>query len=93
MQDIHWPSGGFGYFPCYTLGAVMAAQLKAGVLKAVPKMREQILEGNFTQVDGWLDTHVWSRGGFNNYQELLVQATGSKLQLNDYFAHLKARYL
>jgi carboxypeptidase Taq len=93
MQDIHWPSGGFGYFPCYTLGAVMAAQLKAGVLKAVPKMREQILEGNFTQVDGWLDTHVWSRGGFNNYQELLEQATGSKLQLNDYFAHLKARYL
>ena len=27
LQDIHWPVGGFGYFPCYTLGAMLAAQL------------------------------------------------------------------
>ena len=26
MQDVHWPSGAFGYFPSYTLGAMMAAQ-------------------------------------------------------------------
>src|SRR4029079_17954236 len=25
MQDIHWTDGGFGYFPCYTLGAMYAA--------------------------------------------------------------------
>ena len=27
MQDIHWPSGAFGYFPTYTLGAVASAQI------------------------------------------------------------------
>ena len=27
LQDIHWPGGAFGYFPCYTLGAILAAQL------------------------------------------------------------------
>ena len=27
LQDIHWPAGAIGYFPCYTLGALMAAQL------------------------------------------------------------------
>ncbi len=27
LQDIHWPVGAFGYFPCYTLGALLAAQL------------------------------------------------------------------
>lgn len=26
MQDVHWASGAFGYFPSYTLGAMMAAQ-------------------------------------------------------------------
>ena len=26
MQDVHWPGGTFGYFPSYTLGAMMAAQ-------------------------------------------------------------------
>jgi carboxypeptidase Taq len=25
MQDVHWPSGAFGYFPSYTLGALAAA--------------------------------------------------------------------
>ena len=27
MQDIHWPIGAFGYFPNYTLGAVLATVL------------------------------------------------------------------
>ena len=29
LQDIHWYDGAFGYFPCYTLGAMAAAQLMA----------------------------------------------------------------
>ena len=27
LQDIHWPGGAWGYFPTYTLGAMIAAQL------------------------------------------------------------------
>ena len=27
LQDIHWSGGGIGYFPSYTLGAMIAAQL------------------------------------------------------------------
>jgi carboxypeptidase Taq len=27
LQDVHWPSGAFGYFPTYTMGAMTAAQL------------------------------------------------------------------
>ena len=26
LQDVHWPAGLFGYFPCYTLGALAAAR-------------------------------------------------------------------
>ena len=26
LQDVHWPEALFGYFPCYTLGAMYAAQ-------------------------------------------------------------------
>jgi carboxypeptidase Taq len=26
LQDVHWPEGLFGYFPCYSLGAMYAAQ-------------------------------------------------------------------
>ncbi|MBC8055796.1 MAG: carboxypeptidase M32, partial [Rhizobiales bacterium] len=31
LQDVHWTMGAFGYFPCYTLGAMYAAQWFAAV--------------------------------------------------------------
>ncbi len=36
MQDVHWPGGAFGYFPTYTLGAMMAAQHWAALEKDHP---------------------------------------------------------
>ena len=35
MQDVHWPSGAFGYFPSYTLGAMIAAQLWAALKRTI----------------------------------------------------------
>ncbi|RYE13695.1 MAG: carboxypeptidase M32, partial [Rickettsiales bacterium] len=42
LQDIHWPSGSFGYFPAYTLGAMVASQLmkKLTELKYIQKYTE-----------------------------------------------------
>ena len=36
MQDVHWPGGTFGYFPSYTLGAMMAAQQWAAIEREIP---------------------------------------------------------
>src|SRR6185295_11427326 len=45
MQDVHWPSGAFGYFPSYTLGALIAAQLWAAIEKENPGAREDMRNG------------------------------------------------
>ena len=37
MQDVHWPGGAFGYFPSYTLGALIAAQQWAALEKTHPR--------------------------------------------------------
>ena len=34
LQDVHWTEGGFGYFPCYSLGAMFAAQWFAAMRRA-----------------------------------------------------------
>lgn len=39
MQDVHWPSGIFGYFPAYTLGALIAAQLFAALKNQFPTLK------------------------------------------------------
>src|SRR5690606_25268959 len=47
MQDVHWPSGAFGYFPTYTLGALTAAQLFAAAKRALATLEADIEQGRF----------------------------------------------
>ena len=38
LQDIHWYGGDFGYFPTYSLGAIIAAQLMNKIKKKNTKV-------------------------------------------------------
>ncbi|CAM2968430.1 Zn-dependent carboxypeptidase [Legionella steigerwaltii] len=93
MQDVHWPSGIFGYFPAYTFGAIIAAQLFSAVKKSIPDIKEQLKQGNFKSLVHWLRENVHQKGKLLPYQELLRQATGEGLNPDYYFAHIKERYL
>src|SRR5690606_36305839 len=42
MQDVHWPGAAFGYFPSYTLGAMMAAQQWAALTRKHPELDGEI---------------------------------------------------
>lgn len=93
MQDVHWPSGIFGYFPAYTFGALIAAQLFSAVKKSLPDIKEQLQQGDFKSLLLWLRKHIHEKGRLLPYQELLRQATGEELNPDFYFAHIKERYL
>ncbi len=45
MQDVHWPAGAFGYFPSYTLGAMMAAQQWAALKREQPSVGRRHRQG------------------------------------------------
>jgi carboxypeptidase Taq len=93
MQDVHWPSGAFGYFPSYTLGAMMAAQQWAAVERSVPAVGEQIARGDFSAINAWRKAHVWSKASTLPTPEIMRQATGEPLSARYFEAHLAARYL
>ena len=61
MQDVHWPSGAFGYFPSYTLGAMMAAQQWAAVERENPNVSDDLRKGNFSGINEWRRKNIWSR--------------------------------
>ena len=93
MQDIHWSGGSFGYFPTYTLGALMAAQLAEAMRAAVPDLDREIERGNFRPLTGWLREHVHSRGCFDaSSDDLAVQATGRPLDTGAFIRHVGNRY-
>ena len=93
LQDIHWPSGAFGYFPCYTLGALMAAQLYQALHAAEPDLEEEIARGDFGPLLAWLRRNVHEQGSLLDTQSLLARATGRPLTPQPFLDHLERRYL
>ncbi len=93
LQDIHWPSGGWGYFPTYTLGAMTAAQLFAAACAARPDIPAMLSQGDFSGLLAWLRTEVHGRGSLLGTDDLLSAATGQPMAIDAYLAHLRRRYL
>jgi carboxypeptidase Taq len=92
LQDIHWYDGAWGYFPTYTLGALIAAQLFAAARRAMPDIERQIAAGEFRPLLDWLGANVHGKGSLLSTAELIEQATGAPLTAADFRRHLHARY-
>jgi carboxypeptidase Taq len=93
LQDIHWYDGAWGYFPTYTLGALIAAQLFAAARRALPDLSNQIGRGEFAPLFGWLRLHVHGKGSLLSTADLVTEATGMQLGAAAFEAHLRGRYL
>ena len=93
LQDIHWYSGSWGYFPTYTLGAMAAAQLYAAAKTADGSIEPALAGGNFGPLYAWLGPNVHKLGSRYDTDEMLERATGRPLDATAFKAHLKARYL
>ena len=93
LQDVHWPSGLFGYFPCYTLGAMYAAQWFAAMRRAMPDLDERIGHGDLVPMFDWLREQIWTQGSRWSTEALVERASGEPLNPAHFRAHLEARYL
>ena len=93
MQDVHWAEGLIGYFPCYTLGAMYAAQWFAAMRSATPDLDSRLGEGGLDAVFSWLEENIWRQGSRWSTEELAVRASGEPLNPAHFRAHLEKRYL
>lgn len=91
LQDIHWASGLFGYFPTYTLGNVMSAQLWECANEELPELEEHFERGEFAALREWLADKVHRHGRRYEPTELLRRATGRELDVGPLLAYLEAR--
>ena len=92
MQDVHWPGGAFGYFPSYTLGAMIAAQLGSAMARDIPDMKDQMAKGEFGAINQWRADKVWNQASRYSTPDLITRATGEPLNADHFKAHLKKRY-
>lgn len=94
LQDIHWASGGFGYFPTYTLGAMTAAQLFRYLkTKVIPDIDEKIAAGSLDEVREWLRKEIHEVGSlYPSLDDLLLKVTGEPLNPQHFLRYLEDKY-
>jgi len=92
MQDTHWASGLFGYFPSYALGNIYSGQLLAYMETSIDDWRTQIERGDFQNVKQWLIENVHSYGNLYNPPELIKKVTGTELKVEPFLDYLNQKY-
>jgi carboxypeptidase Taq len=91
LQDVHWSTGSFGYFPTYTIGNLMAAQLWRRLQADVADVDEQIARGEFAALRDWLNDNVHSHGRKLLPRDLLRRATGEELSTAPFLTYLRTK--
>lgn len=93
LQDVHWFVAKFGYFPSYTIGHMIAAQLWEKMQIDIPKIFSRIEEGDFVPLTQWLARNIHAKGRIFSMAELLQDITGNEPSPDFLLAHLESRYL
>ncbi len=88
LQDVHWGTGAFGYFPSYSIGNLYAASLGAQIVKEIPQMWDQVAAGEFSDILGWLRDRVHRVGHLYDAPEIIQNAVGERDPVEDLVSHL-----
>ncbi len=92
LQDIHWSHGAFGYFPTYSLGSVLAAQLHHHAAAAIDNVDELIQNGEFNPIHDWLTDQIHRHGCRYTTPALIETATGEAFTADYFLDYVDAKF-
>ncbi|QUO46716.1 carboxypeptidase M32 [Halorubrum ruber] len=92
LQDIHWSHGNFGYFPTYSLGSVMAAQLFEAAEDDIDDLDGKIADGEFGDLQEWLGENIHRHGSRYETNELVKRATGEDFSADAFLDYVDEKY-
>ena len=93
LQDTHWSSGLFGYFPTYTLGNLVSAIIVSKMRKDLEGYEEDIKKGNFEPIRNWLRLKVHQHGSVYAPKVLLRNTLNEGYNPDYFVTYLETKYL
>ena len=91
LQDVHWSAGHFGYFPTYSLGNLLAAQLWERLQDDLPDVDDLLERGEFAPVREWLREHIHRHGRKFPPRELVRRVTRRDLAIEPFLRYLREK--
>ncbi len=91
LQDVHWSSGMFGYFPSYSIGTAISAQLYKTISKEFD-VQKAVDNDEVEKVLNWLKENIHQYGSLLKPKALVKQATGEEFNPKYYIEYLSKKY-
>ncbi len=92
LQDVHWSSGAFGYFPTYSLGNLYAAQFFEKARQDLGDLDAMFGRCEFQPLREWLRTSIHSQGRRYPAADLGRRVTGRPLAHDALLRHLRDKF-
>ena len=92
LQDVHWASAAFGYFPSYTLGNLYAGCLHEAMRRALPTLDQDLAQGDTSAATGWLRENLQRHGALYEPRETVTRACGSEPGEGPLLDYLEAKF-
>lgn len=92
LQDVHWATGIFGYFPTYTLGNLLAAQIRETINKKLGNLNDIIEKGQLHEVKKFMKEKIYDLGRFYKPLELIVNFSGMPLSYEPFLNYIREKY-
>jgi carboxypeptidase Taq len=92
LQDVHWSSGYFGYFPTYALGSIIASQIWKETTDEIPDIYDRISRGEFGDLREWLRERVHRHGRKFTPAETMERMVGGPIDVGPFIRYLKEKF-
>jgi carboxypeptidase Taq len=88
LQDLHWSSVYFGYFPTYLLGSIYDGMYLEALKRDMGDVDAILREGRIQEITAWLRKNIHAYGSMYNAGEVIQRVCGKEISaqpLLDYF--------
>ncbi|MFX0108866.1 MAG: carboxypeptidase M32 [Candidatus Hodarchaeota archaeon] len=92
MQDTHWASGYYGYFPSYALGNVYDGMWLQKINNDLQNWKDMIRKGDLKPINKWLVDNVMQKSALYDPADLVKNVTGSELDATPFLDFLEHKY-
>ncbi|MGY5864052.1 MAG: carboxypeptidase M32 [Candidatus Thorarchaeota archaeon] len=92
LQDTHWASGYYGYFPSYALGNIYDGMLLEQLNKDIPNWLTKIEKGDLLPSIEWMAKNVHIESALYDPADLMEKITGSRLTADPFLKYVENKY-
>jgi carboxypeptidase Taq len=93
LQDTHWGSGLYGYFPSYALGNIYDGLWLEKLNQEIPDWSSSVATGNLGPAIGWLAEKIQKWGALYDPVDLSKKVYGREMEARPFLDYLEKKYV